>query len=77
MLRTFRERFLESEVAAELYVDEVLLGDGTVMEPSRVDGVVRIMRGGDALDAGRRDSCIREFTSLGERLLLKRWPYGS
>ena len=65
------ELFLHSELAAELYVDEVLTGDGHPVSldiPSSVSGLTRF---------DIRDSSVRELTPLGERLLLSRWPYGS
>ena len=60
------EGFMGSELAAELYVDEVLTGDGSPVRldiPGSVSGLIRF---------DMRDSCLRELTPLGERLLLER-----
>ena len=63
--------FLDSEEAAVLYVDEVLDGSGRLQYLDRVSSVSGLIR------FDMRDSCIREFTALGKRLHLQRWPYGS
>ena len=63
--------FLRSEEAAEGYVDERLDGRGL---PQYLDSIGSV-RGLSRVD--QPESCIREFTALGERLLLSWWPYGS
>ena len=63
--------FMNSERASELYCDEILTGDGQRVIVD-IPGSVSALTGQD-----KRESCIREFTLLGEKLLLSRWPYGS
>ena len=65
------DAFMNSERASELYCDEVLTGDGFLVRFDKHGSVSGLTR----FDI--RESCIRELTPLGERLLLKKIFHGA